>query len=84
VDSDRSADGVVPRRATVPEVYPRGMPGNPAEGHEREPDGEHQPGAEPERERIGPVVIARHVKDDGRALILYSEQPRAEQERRQA
>jgi|GEM_PF-1571831 hypothetical protein len=28
-------------------------------------------------ERVGPVAIARHVKDDGRALILYTreEQP---------
>jgi hypothetical protein len=23
-------------------------------------------------ERVGPLAIARHVKDDGRALILYS------------
>ncbi|MFI4985717.1 MAG: hypothetical protein ACHQAV_07020 [Solirubrobacterales bacterium] len=23
-------------------------------------------------ELVGPVAIARHVKDDGRALILYS------------
>ncbi len=30
-------------------------------------------------ERIGPLAIARHVKDDGRALILYTrdEQPPA-------
>jgi hypothetical protein len=30
-------------------------------------------------ERVGPVAIARHVKDDGRALILYTrdEPPRA-------
>jgi hypothetical protein len=26
-------------------------------------------------ERIGPLAIARHVKDDGRALILYSSSP---------
>jgi hypothetical protein len=57
------------------------MAGNPAEGREHGPDGEHEPAAEPELERIGPVVIARHVKDDGRALILYSEQPPTEQER---
>jgi hypothetical protein len=31
-------------------------------------DGAHQePG-----ERVGPLAIARHVKGDGRALILYS------------
>jgi hypothetical protein len=27
---------------------------------------------QPHEERCGPVAIARHVKDDGRALILYS------------
>jgi hypothetical protein len=26
-------------------------------------------------ERFGPLAIARHVKDDGRALILYSSSP---------
>jgi hypothetical protein len=63
------------------------MAGNPAEGREHGPGdehgpgAEHQPGAEAEPERIGPVAIARHVKDDGRALILYSEAPRPEQER---
>jgi hypothetical protein len=66
------------------------MAGKPAEGREHEPGAEAQPGTEAEPgadagvERIGPVAIARHVKDDGRALILYSERPRAEQERRQA
>jgi hypothetical protein len=37
---------------------------------ESEPHTEHveRPGR---RERFGPVSIARHVKDDGRALILY-------------
>jgi hypothetical protein len=52
-----------------------------SEGREHEPGGEAEPGGPGEVERIGPVAIARHVKDDGRALILYSEQPRAEQER---
>jgi hypothetical protein len=38
-----------------------------------------QPGAsETDDERVGPVAIARHVKADGRALILYT---RAERER---
>jgi hypothetical protein len=60
------------------------MAGKPAEGHEHQPDGEREPGGKREVERIGPLAIARHVKDDGRALILYSEQPRIEQERRQA
>ncbi|MGO9321577.1 MAG: hypothetical protein ACLQBY_12340 [Solirubrobacteraceae bacterium] len=27
-------------------------------------------------ERVGPVVIARHVKDDGRALIVYARDTR--------
>jgi hypothetical protein len=25
----------------------------------------------PAGERVGPLAVARHVKDDGRALILY-------------
>jgi hypothetical protein len=35
------------------------------------------PLSEPERngERSGPVAIARHVKSDGRALILYTREP---------
>jgi hypothetical protein len=28
-------------------------------------------------ERIGPVAIARYVKDDGRALIVYTRRPQA-------
>jgi hypothetical protein len=27
-------------------------------------------------ERIGPVAIERYVKDDGRALIVYTREPR--------
>jgi hypothetical protein len=34
----------------------------PTRGGERGPQDEHS----------GPVAIARHVKDDGRALILYT------------
>jgi len=30
-----------------------------------------------QHERTGPVAIARHVKDDGRALILYTRDTRA-------
>ena len=38
-----------------------------------------QPGAsEKDDERLGPIAIERHVKADGRALILYT---RAERER---
>jgi hypothetical protein len=60
------------------------MAGNPPEPLESagsaplgEPAGEH--GLAPERaqasEHTGPVAIARHVKADGRALILYSHGP---------
>jgi hypothetical protein len=35
---------------------------------EPEPDREHEPAAE----RTGPVAVTRHLKSDGRALILYS------------
>jgi hypothetical protein len=59
------------------------MAGKPAEP-EPEPAGE-QPeiepaphgSREPDDERIGPVAIARYVKDDGRALIVYTREPRA-------
>jgi hypothetical protein len=57
------------------------MAGNPAEppasdrtsgtdgqADERARDGERGP----QDERSGPVAVARHVKDDGRALILYT------------
>jgi hypothetical protein len=52
-------------------VYPRGMAGEPAE-----PLPPGQPSQSEERidapERSGPIAIARYVKDDGRALILYT------------
>jgi hypothetical protein len=47
-------------------------------GKRREPSASEPPGSETagggtrDGERLGPIVIARHVKDDGRALILYS------------
>jgi len=41
---------------------------------------EPPPGQEDERERqeerAGPVAVERHVKDDGRALILYCDDRR--------
>ncbi len=43
--------------------------------HEPQPGPE--PLLEPRPERIGPLAIARHVKDDGRALIIYTEERRA-------
>ena len=36
----------------------------------REERGEHRAGVE-STERYGPVTLARHIKRDGRALILY-------------
>ncbi len=62
-------------------MYPRGMAGKPAEpppsdrppGIDDQADA-HAPGGErePQHECSGPVAIARYVKDDGRALILYT------------
>jgi hypothetical protein len=37
-----------------------------------------------QREHTGPVTFKRYVKDDGRALILYCEQRRAEDPPREA
>jgi hypothetical protein len=59
------------------------MAGKPAEP-EPEPAGE-QPEIEPAphasrvtgEEHIGPLAIAPYVKDDGRALIVYTREPRA-------
>jgi hypothetical protein len=57
------------------------MAGKPAEparsGHQ--PEIEPHPAAGPgkEGEHAGPVTIARHVKDDGRALIIYTRDPHA-------
>jgi hypothetical protein len=35
-------------------------------------EGKHVQGTEGKRETCGPLDITRHVKDDGRALILYT------------
>ncbi len=63
-------------------VYPPGMTPEPAPppSQESEPGGgsesgsgeRSQPGDPPPEERYGPVAVARHVKDDGRALLLYT------------
>jgi hypothetical protein len=44
-----------------------------------EPEIEPAPHAnrEPDDEHIGPVAIARYVKDDGRALIVYARDSQA-------
>jgi hypothetical protein len=38
--------------------------------------GEGQPDRAPGQDRFGPLAIERHVKDDGRALILYTHSER--------
>ena len=63
-------------------VYPPGMTPGPAapppQRPQRDPGAEPDPGEQPRPgelqpdERYGPVVVARHVKDDGRALLLYT------------
>jgi hypothetical protein len=67
-------------------VYPRQMSGEPAEsprprpshrdaeGGKRQSESERRRWSEPERpgERVGPLTLTRLVKDDGRALILYT------------
>jgi hypothetical protein len=44
-----------------------GKPAQPPSLEQREP--------EQQDERIGPLTLARHVKDDGRALIVYTRDP---------
>ena len=67
-------------------VYPRVMGGNQGEPLKGEPSQggssslghgtvaplEHDGALGDPDERLGPVTIARHVKADGRALILYA------------
>jgi hypothetical protein len=64
-----------------PALYPRAMASGsttppaeePPEPGSRDPDG-GRPGAAPgEEERYGPLRVRRTRKDDGRALILYSD-----------
>lgn len=51
-----------------------GRRGEPAVYCEGDAQGRPEPHREPEQadEHTGPVAIARHVKSDGRALILYT------------
>jgi hypothetical protein len=67
------------------------MAGKPAEpphpGHRpvaAEPPATGVSGDRRELEQTGPVAIERHVKDDGRALILYFDERRAEDPPRRA
>jgi hypothetical protein len=46
-----------------------GKPGSESP-EQHEGDATHENGGE--SERVGPLVLERHVKDDGRALSLYS------------
>jgi hypothetical protein len=43
----------------------------PASGGARDTD-RGEPGERASRERSGPVAVTRHLKDDGRALLLYT------------
>ncbi len=60
--------------------YARWMVGKPAEpppaGRSEIGWREEEGGHEQRGERVGSVAIARHVKDDGRALILYTHRER--------
>jgi hypothetical protein len=47
-------------------------PFSPPPGQPRGDGGEHTAGQPPPVERYGELEIERHVKDDGRALILYT------------
>jgi hypothetical protein len=77
------APGVTPEPATPPPSqrpkrdpgaqHDRGEEPQPGEPRSGEPQSEEpQSGESQARERYGPVEIARHVKGDGRALLLYS------------
>jgi hypothetical protein len=64
------------------------MAGTPAEppdaGDASTSPREHEGELTALREREGPLAVERHVKDDGRALILYWDVRRAEDPPRQA
>jgi hypothetical protein len=49
----------------------------PPSGGSADDQREQASSAGAQRELAGPVAIARYVKDDGRALILYSRVPGA-------
>ncbi len=55
------------------------MAGKPGGGPTEEQLGEASPERPGEPERTGPLTVERHVKDDGRALILYTHDRRARQ-----
>ncbi|HEV3283595.1 MAG TPA: hypothetical protein VG010_05280 [Solirubrobacteraceae bacterium] len=52
----------------------RKRPAPGASGHDGGEASEGRPDQDAEkRERFGPLAVERHVKDDGRALILYTD-----------
>lgn len=55
-------------------VYPRPMADEPLPSARQPPQAPASgpADAKPEGERYGPLIVTRHRKDDGRALILYS------------
>jgi len=53
------------------------MAGKPGDGPTEEQAADALLEGRAEPERVGPLVIERHVKDDGRALILYTHDLRA-------
>jgi hypothetical protein len=59
--------------AEPPDSGERSLGGNPADTGERADMRESESEHGGRGEHAGPLAIARHVKDDGRALILYSD-----------
>jgi hypothetical protein len=53
------------------------MAGKPGERPTEEQTADALLERQTEPERIGPLAVERHVKDDGRALILYTHDRRA-------
>ncbi len=56
----------------------RGAPDGPGEAGADEQPGEHrdEPGERPVTEHFGPLELTRLHKDDGRALLHFTREPR--------
>jgi hypothetical protein len=52
-------------------------PGPSAKGAASEPDASPCDARTPHAERVGPMLLERLAKDDGRALLLYARAPTA-------
>ena len=74
----RSGWWVYPPRVT-PEPVPPSRGPEPDSGTEADPGQQRKPGDPPPGERYGPVAIERYLKDDGRALLLYTHAARRDQ-----